>query len=549
MKILSLLLLIALGPVVIRADESRLPRIERDGAQVHWLVDGEPFLIRGGEVGNSTHEPATLRPHWDTFQDLGLNALLVPVSWESIEPTEGAFDFAIVDELIADAREHGMRLVILWFGAWKNSMSSYTPAWVKLDTERFPRAADRQGRTYEILSPFHEATLEADSRAFGALLGHLRDHDPEHTVIGVQVENEIGMIPDARDFSAAANAAYREPVPEALLEYLDQNEDSLEPSLRRRWLEHGRRAEGGWETVFGSGAATEELFMAWHFARFVEELTSIGKATYPIPHYVNAALIRPGYQPGQYPSAGPLPHLFDVWRAGVPSLDFMAPDIYFPEFAKWTGLYARHGNPLFVPETLRSPAASVNALYAFGEHGALGFSPFAIEGIKEPAASLLRDSYSLIAELEPLLHEHQGQGTTAGLLPPGEGSRQPLELRLGDYILHVSFEEVAPPSLADGGLAGAGSGSMDRQPLPAGGMVIAEAPDTFIVAGMGVTVTFSPIEPNLQAGILHCSEGRIVEGEWEHVRSLNGDQTHQGRHLRLLPGEIGMQRIRLYTYE
>jgi beta-galactosidase GanA len=250
--------------------------------------------------------------------------------------------------------------------------------------------------------------------------------------------------------------------------------------------------------VFGGGAAAEEIFMAWHFARFTQHVTSAGKAEYPLPMFVNAALIRPGYQPGQYPSAGPLPHLIDVWRAGAPAIDFIAPDIYFPTFVEWTRRYVRGGNPLFIPEALRGPDAAVNALYAFAEHDALGFSPFAIESIGEPAAGLLA----------------------------------------------AGFERSAPPSLADG----AAAGSSTATAMPAGGLVIATGADEFLFAGIGVTVTFAATEPGWQTGILSVEEGRFVNGRWQNVRWLNGDETHQGRHLRLVPGRLSIQRIKLYRY-
>ena len=76
------------------------------------------------------------------------------------------------------------------------------------------------------------------------------------------------------------------------------------------------------------------------------------------------------------PSAGPLPHLIDIWRAAAPTLDFISPDIYFPNFTEWADRYVRSGNPLFIPEALRSPEASVNNLYAFGACNGFGFAPF-----------------------------------------------------------------------------------------------------------------------------------------------------------------------------
>ncbi len=285
--------------------------------------------------------------------------------------------------------------------------------------------------------------------------------------------------------------------------------------------------------------------MAWHFARYVQAVTVAGKAEYPLPMYVNAALIRPGYRPGQYPSAGPLPHLFDIWRAGAPAVDFLSPDIYFPNFTEWCLKYRRGGNPLFIPEALRNADASVNAFYAFGQCGAMGFCPFGIEYITETPQRLLAESYGALAQLAPLINKHAGRNTMAGLLPPAAEQRQPHQFRLGDYVLNVTYERGTPPSLADGASA---ADRATGATLPAGGLVIALGPDEFLFVGMGVTVTFASSVASELVGILNAQEGRLANGEWKHLRWLNGDETHQGRHLRLEPGRFDIQRIKLYRY-
>jgi hypothetical protein len=212
--------------------------------------------------------------------------------------------------------------------------------------------------------------------------------------------------------------------------------------------------------------------------------------------------------------------------------------------AAWTRRYVRGGNPLFIPEALRSPEAAVNSLYAFAAHDAIGFSPFAIESIPEPAGRLLAGSNEVLAQLSPLIVDHQGRGTMAGLIQEHPDSRQPQQLRINRYVLNASFERGSGPALADGGAApGAASVSW-----PAGGLVIATGADEFLFAGIGVTVTFATDEPGVQAGILNVEEGRFVDGKWKNVRWLNGDQTHHGRHLRLEPGRFSIQRIKLYRY-
>jgi hypothetical protein len=403
------------------------------------------------------------------------------------------------------------------------------------------------GTRQEILSPFSAENRDADARAFTAVLKHLREIDGgPHTVLMVQVENEIGMIPTARDHSAHADRAFASAVPGELLGYLAAHREALAPELRALWLGAGGRPGGTWSEVFGPGPASQEIFMAWHFAKYTEAVAAAGKKEHPLPMFVNAALIRPGHQPGQYPSGGPLPHLLDVWRAAAPSIDFLAPDIYFQNFSEWARRYRRSGNPLFVPEALRSPEASVNALYALGAHDAIGFSPFGIESIGAPAAKHLAGSYGLVAQLEPLILERQGRGLMAGLLSEGPEQRQPQQVRLGGYVLAASFERGTPPSLADGVIVATGSAA--GPPPPSGGLVLSTTPDEFIIAGTAVTITFAADVPGRRAGILSAEEGRLVAGRWENIRWLGGDETHQGRHVRLEPGRFSVQRVRLYLY-
>ncbi len=526
-----------------------LPLLRQQGTAKQLIVDGQPFLIRGGELSNSHGEPDYLRAAWPKLKSLNLNTVVAPIYWDVIEPTEGKFDFATVDGLIADARANDLRLVLLWFGSWKNSMSCYVPAWVKIDIARFPRARNSAGQAMEILTPFNATNRDTDARAFAALMRHLRETDAAHTVILVQVENEIGMIPEARDRHPAADATFAAPVPAELMNYLVTHRDTLTPEVNDRWNANGARTSGTWTEVFGDSAATGELFMAWTFGRYVEVVAKAGRAEYALPLYVNAALIRPGYQPGQYPSAGPLPHLIDVWRAAAPTIDFISPDIYFPNFTEWADRYVRGGNPLFVPEALRSNDAAVNALYAFGACSGFGFSPFGIESIGGPGASLLRASNDLIRQLTPLITARQGLGTMTALLPPAAEQRQPHAVTFGGLTLSASYERLESPVLADGVISEAGDRSTSRAPLPAGAIVLQLGPDEFLFGGIGVTITFAAPKPGDPViGILTCEEGHYADGEWQHIRWLNGDQTHQGRHVRLEPGHFALQHVKLYGY-
>ncbi|HEY2162896.1 MAG TPA: DUF5597 domain-containing protein, partial [Gemmatimonadaceae bacterium] len=518
--------------------------LRKQGTATQLVVDGAPFLILGGELGNSSASSLEyLRQFWPKLRAMHLNTVLAPVYWEFVEPVEGRFNFATVDSLLTDARANDMRLVLLWFGSWKNSMSSYAPAWVKTNQTRFPRTEATRGHGQEILSPFVAANVAADSRAFAALMRHIRSVDGAwHTVIMVQVENEIGMIPEARDHSALADSLFSRPVPDTLMGYLSRHRDALVPSLRARWDSAGGKTSGTWQDVFGRGLYTDELFMAWHFARYAERVAAAGKAEHPLPMYVNAALIRPGYVPGQYVSAGPLPHLVDVWRAAAPSIDLLAPDIYFPNFFEWTDNYVRSGNPLFIPEVKLDSRTPLEAFHSIGARDAIGFSPFAIESATDADVASLGAAYATLGGLAPLILREQGRGSMTAGIPrvsfDGTVDDSPQRVTVGGaFAATVSFEP--PPAQS--------SATVPR--VFGGGLIIAVAPDELLIAGSGIVVTFEPTGPGDPiAGILSADEGRFVNGEWRVNRRLNGDQTHQGRHIALPFGEFSIQRVKLYRY-
>jgi len=410
-----------------RAFEAKtVPHIEKSGDARQLIVDGNPFLVLGGELHNSSSSSVEyMKPIWPRLAAMHLNTVLLPVAWETIEPEEGKFDFTCVDGLLSGARENNLRLVILWFGAWKNTYSSYAPGWVKTNTDRFPRVKTSDGRDTERLSPFSAPVRDADAQAFASLMRHLRTVDGDrHTVLMMQVENEVGVIPQSRDHSETANAAFTAPVPAALMTFLEAHRATLNPEFRAAWEAAGGKTKGTWQEVFGATPLTDDLFMAWNYATYIERVAAAGKAEYPLPMYANAALIRPNYEPGQYNSGGPLPHSIDVWHAGAPSLDLLSPDIYFNEFALWAGPYARPDNPLFIPEAQPGAVATANVLYAFGRLSAIGFSPFGIDDQGNAPVDLvgivnstehsdnraIGDVYAELSELAPLILEQQRTG-------------------------------------------------------------------------------------------------------------------------------------------
>ncbi|HJZ49243.1 MAG TPA: DUF5597 domain-containing protein [Roseiflexaceae bacterium] len=510
-----------------------MPHLKRQGSATQLIVDGRPFLVIGGELHNSSSSSIEyMRPIWQRMLDLNFNTVLAPVSWELVEPREGNFDFELVDGLIDAARRHNLRLILLWFGSWKNGMSSYIPLWVKRDYARFPRAKLRDGETVEVLSTVAESNWQADARAFAALMRHLAEVDGrDHTVIMVQVENEVGVLGDSRDHSEAANRAYAAPVPAELIAYLREHQPNLLPEIRQRWEAAGGATSGSWEDVFGAGPATDEIFMAWHYARYVDSVAAAGKAEYDLPMFVNAWLNRPQQRPGEYPSGGPLPHVMDIWLAAGSRIDLLTPDIYAPDFAAWCRKFTQRGNGLFIPEMRREDDGARNVFYAIGQHDAIGVSPFAVDSLEHPEQAPLGKSYAVLRQIAPLILEHQGQGDMLGFLLDTE--HPSVTQQLGGYQLEISLDEVFVYK-ADLGY----------------GLVIAVGPDEFVGAGSGFRVAFRPTTPGpARAGIGAVDEGEYRDGAWVPRRRLNGDENDQGRQWRFSNQGISIERCTVYRYE
>jgi len=517
-----------------------IPHLTKKGSAIQLTVHDKPFLVLGGELGNSSASDLKYMSEiWPKLTEMNLNTVLAPVYWELIEPKESVFDFSLIDGLITEARKNDLKLIFLWFGSWKNSMSCYAPAWIKTNQARFPRAKQKDGVSLEIMSPFYEENLKADIRAYRALMKHLATFDnKENTVIMMQVENEIGMIEDARDYSDKATEEFNKPVPKKLMDYLTKNKGNLIPEFHDFWKSNGFKTSGNWEEVFGKSLATDELFMAWNYACYVGKIAAAGKAEYNIPAYVNAALIRQGYLPGKYPSAGPLPHLMDVWRAGAQSIDFLSPDIYFPNFEEWCRKYHRSGNPLFIPEARREPESAMKAFYAIGAHDGMGFSPFSIEQTKDARKDPIGKAYDILSQLTPLILENQGKGKITGFIL--DHNKKETDIELGDYVLHIKhiFTLNYSPK------------ARDTTWQMTGGLVICTAPGKFIIAGSGIVVTFEPAQKDGSiAGILSSDQGTFENGIWKQGRRMNGDEDHQGRHVRIFDDNYQIQKVELYTYE
>lgn len=570
MKYLLAFFIASLFPIEQAMPQSAI--LQKQGTATQLVVDGAPFLILGGELGNSSAACVQDIEHiFPKLERMGLNTVLVPAYWDLIEPVEGSFDFTLTDKVLQQARRNNLKVVFLWFGAWKNSMSCYAPLWFKENYKRFPRAYTRNGKPLEIASAFSEAVYEADQRAFSKWMQHIATADKEEgTVIMIQIENEIGMLEDARDYSREANKAFNVPVPEEFMTYLQKNKKTLHPQMLKKWESQGCKKQGNWQEVFGADIYTDEIFMAWHYAKYVERLAQTARSIYNVPLYVNAAMNSRGRKPGEYPSAGPLAHLIDVWHCGAPSIDMLAPDLYDNGFIDWTAQYKLHNNPLFIPEIGLTDNNGVRAFYIFGEHDAIGISPFSIENGSDSPGSPLVQSYAKLKELMPLLTKYQGKGVMKGLLFDGKNK----ERIITDDDLTITarhfFTLPWDPRATDG------------SPWPEGGGILLKLSENeYIVAGNGIVLEFAKTSEKqasearkllgedgfalkngqqaeakhddkfkgMRCGIGYVDEVEVdKEGKLRYIRRLNGDQDHQGRHVRISVGDFKILHVQLYEY-
>ena len=541
-----------------KAGARNLPRLERVGSHTRLIVDEKPFLCIGGELHNSSaSDRAYMSPIWEKLAKAGLNSVIAPVSWEQVEPVEGRLDFSIVDELVEDARASGIRLVLIWFGAFKNASSTYAPSWVRADRERFPRAdlgtspmktpfSYPGSMPRPSLSVFSHDLFEADRTAYTALLGNVARIDPDHTVIMVQVENEVGMLGAGRDYSALAETRWNAPLPEELLTAVWEAPDSFAPEFVAV-LSANSDPSMSWADQFGDdNPVAQETFMAWGFASYVGGLAAAGKQILPLPAYTNAWLGPQQGQdrPGQYPSGGPTAKMIPVWRAAAPAIDFLAPDIYVPNSAEIMRQYASDFNPLFIPEA-RFRAG--DAFLALGAFGGLGYNVFGVEEGRE--GNQFSAACGFIRSLTPEIVDAQCYGRIFGFALDQDEASVSAEIagiavtvrsarKLLEGMLLDAGVRVPPASELPGETVAAIHGPTPGDSRPFG-LVLAVNPNEFIIVGQGAQVDFH--KPGADVELDSVRELVLTDAGLQDGRYLNGDER-----LEILSDKhIGAVRVRL----
>ena len=531
----SLLLLTGCSQPVQTSDTVTPPHLEQRGAVSQLIVQGQPWLVLGCELHNSTSSSREyLAPYWDRLKASGVNTVLAVVSWEQLEPVEGQFDFTEVDYLINDARAHAMKLVLLWFGSWKNGFTSYTPTWVKRAPERFPLAMTPDGQRIPILSTLGEATCQADARAFATLMRHIREVDAqEQTVVMIQMENEVGLHGYTRDYSPAAN--------EALARW-----EGVPDSIRQQ----------------GSQDRIDEAFMAWHYAHYMDRIAEAGKAEYDLPIFVNAWIVQPeDVRPGNYPSGGPQAQNHAIYRAAAPHIDLLTPDIYLPDFPAIVDLYTHGDNQLFIPESRAGQVGAANAAYAIGQMGSIGYSPFGYEAVCDREENATFGAlYRKLGCISPQILAAQAEGRIAAAWLKGSDPQVVKDtLTLGGVRV---VTELVSSGMRNGGAPQLTGGTYD--PAAVGYVLgIAQEDGSLLFLGSNARVYFLPAEGETgTVGLAKVTEGDYdAEGQWHEGRWLNGDEIQlrydilyalpdgvSGQGLNFQTADPGFIRVELFRY-
>lgn len=517
-----------------------IPHLAPQGPKTILKVHDKPFVALAGEVHNSDSSSLSyMEGIWDIAERLHMNTLLLPVSWEIVEPEEDVFDFALVKGLIDQARQRDEKIIFLWFGSWKNAECMYAPGWVKKDRVRFPRGQIVKGKDktarkytpemdvaipYATLSYLGTETMKADAKAFANLMAFIKEYDEEeNTVIMVQVENETGLLGNSREVSDLADEYFERDVPEDFLSYLKAHTETMVPDVKEAVEKAPEK--GNWKEVFGDIA--DEIFSAYYVSGYVESVAKAGKEVYPLPMSANCWL-EGGKQPGYYPSGGPVSRVHEVWKYRAPSIDLLTPDIYLPAFHEICEEYTRRGTPLMIPECAVHSYCAPRLVYTIGHHHTIGYSPFGFDDIGKPFNTIQGvlfgmdvsdpalktpqdfDEYAKTEELLGMLKDKIGEKLGSSDLQAACGE-------VADYM-PLCFKDVVITAIFKSPIETRTNGYL---------LAVHEKEGEVYVMGnicMLQVGSIDPDHPNLD--LLKVEEGVFdKEGNWVPGRRFNGDET------------------------
>jgi hypothetical protein len=539
--------------------ECSLPRLVHKDGRFALFVDDAPFLIlcvEDQDIGLESTWPGRAK-EWSAMDYLNANTVEVPIYWDEFEPQPGQFNYTSIDRLLTEARQHNVRLIPLWFATWKNGSQHYMPEWMLRDPDRYFHAINRNGEAVDSPSPFATAALEADKRAFAAFMRHLKEVDPQRTVIMVQVENEPGSWETVRDFSPAAQKVFEAPVPPEVLGALHVKTAAPTPN---------------WQEAFGPEA--DEYFHAWAVARYIGQVAAAGKAAYPLPMDANVAVrdpFAPGPAgqpgaPGNYESGGATDNVIPIWKVAAPAIDILGPDDYRADpaaYLKVLELYHRDDNPLFLPESGLpggdAVSAEANGRFFFT---ALGLQAIGVSESDTAPEPWLAMNYRLLGPMQRDVARLNFEGKLQAVAEPphfqnGDQGKLSHTLPFGSWNAVVSYGTFR-------------WGSAAANSLPKGRALVAQLADNqYLVAGYFCRVDFCPAATEEQRKTQHIVLGTgqtpsaLIDGKWRHrqflrveqgiyengafrfLRTQNGDATDFGL---VFGGEPMVLRVTLATY-
>jgi len=510
-----------------------------------FTVKGKPFFPVGGQAHNSTsYVLEDLKVSFNAVKKLNGNSLAVTICWDRFEAAEGVFDRKYVTDIIQMARNENIKLVILWFGSWKNGIMGYCPPWVKNDTKRFKRVLSGDRKPVFNLSCHCPANYEADGRAFAELCATIRDFDAEEqTVIGIQVQNEAGHFGGARrDFRPEATIEFESDVPKDLIEYMKGLETGRPDSgykssmtssfgssfnscsnnypsscLIDKWVKSGHKQSGNWIEIFGRFGA--EAFTAYTVAKYINYVAGEGRKQYDIFMYVNVAL--DGGSRGEdweipgisYFAGGPVPKVRDIYYHVCDNIDALCPDDYKTETMRHKEVldfytHPEAGWPLYVPESGTQAVNTAHMMYAAADLGAIGYHIFGVEssldrdGNLRPSSEGAARSFLMLKNMAPLLARYRNTSRIKGIYQyTGEAGRL---LEFDNWKCYVSYIGLKAYNWGNVGSdyrhdetisRTLGDNMMDFEAEKGRGILIQTGDDEFYMVGHAFHLFFNEYEP------------------------------------------------------